>query len=131
MNENILIDKNQETIETWAYIEIMGHNRIAGRLSERKVGIQVMLQVDVPKPDEGFSHTELFSPSSIFSIKPTTEEWCRKFVGARVNYDVLPYIPVTMQLKESFKLPSQEELKEQFQAEEAANFFDDEDENEL
>ncbi|MBS4034368.1 MAG: hypothetical protein KGZ85_07895 [Ignavibacterium sp.] len=132
MNENILIDKNQETIETWAYIEIMGHNRIAGRVSERKVGIQVMLQVDVPKPDEGFSHTELFSPSSIFSIKPTTEEWCRKFVGARVNYDVLPYIPATRQLKESSSFPpSQEELKEQFQAEEAANFFDDEDENEL
>lgn len=99
MNENILID-NQETLETWAYIEIMGHNRIAGRVSERKVGIQVMLQVDVPKPDEGFSHTELFSPSSIFSIKPTTEEWCRKFVGARVNYEVLPFIPPTRQLKE-------------------------------
>jgi len=99
MNENILIDKDQETIETWAYIEIMGHNRIAGRVSERKVGIQVMLQVDVPNEKEGFSHTELFSPSAIFSIKPTTEEWCRKFVGARVNYEVLPFIPSARQLQ--------------------------------
>ena len=97
-SENILMDKNQETIETWAYIEIMGHSKIAGRVSERKIGVAVMLQVDVPKPDEGFSHTELYSPASIFSIKPTTEEWCRKFIAARVNYPVLPYIMPARQL---------------------------------
>lgn len=114
MNENILIDKDQETIETWAYIEIMGHNRIAGRVSERKVGIQVMLQVDVPNPETGFSHTELFSPSSIFSIKPTTEEWCRKFVGARVNYDVLPYLPTTRQLKEPDTIPIDDHDEDEF-----------------
>lgn len=96
--ENILIDKNQETIETWAYIEIMGHSKVAGRVSERKVGVSVMLQVDVPKFDEGFSHTEIYSPASIFSIKPTTEEWCRSFVKARINYPVLPFIPNTKQL---------------------------------
>jgi hypothetical protein len=97
-NENILIDKNQETIETWAYVEIMGHNKIAGRVSERKVGVAVMLQVDVPNKDEGFSHSALYSPQSIFSIQPTTEDWCRKFVAARVEYPVLPYIPSSRQL---------------------------------
>jgi len=81
----------------------MGHNRIAGRISERNVGIQVMLQVDVPNKKEGFSRTELFSPSAIFSIKPTTEEWCRKFVAARVNYEVLPFIPPTWQLQQNLK----------------------------
>lgn len=97
-NESIFIDKSQETLETWAYIEIMGHSRIAGRVSERKMGTQIMLQVDVPKDEKEFSHSELFSPSAIFSIKPTTEEWCRKFVKARVNYDILPFIPRERQL---------------------------------
>ena len=97
-NESIFVDKNQETLETWAYIEIMGHSRIAGRVSERKMGTQIMLQVDVPKSDEGFSHTEIFSPSAIFSIKPTTEQWCRKFIKVNVNYAVLPYIPPERQL---------------------------------
>ena len=98
-SENVLIDNSQETLETWAYIEIMGHNRIAGRVSERKIGVSVILQVDVPKPDkEGFSHTELYSPSSIFSIKPTTEEWCRKFIKTRVDYPVLPYVITAKQL---------------------------------
>lgn len=97
-NENILIDKSEEHIETWAYVEIMGHSKVAGRISERKVGINVMLQIDVPKPDEGFSHSVIYSPSSIFSIQPTTEEWCRKWVKARIEYPVLPYIPPTKQL---------------------------------
>lgn len=99
-NDNILIDRDQETIETWAYVEIMGHNRIAGRVSERKVGVQVMLQVDVPRPTEGFSHSALYSPQAIFSIQPTTEEWCRKFVAARIDYPVLPFIPIGRQLEE-------------------------------
>ncbi|MBI2427515.1 MAG: hypothetical protein HYV29_01710 [Ignavibacteriales bacterium] len=97
-NENILIDKNQETIETWAYVEIMGHQKIAGRVSERKVGVSVMLQIDVPNPTEGYSHSVLYSPQSIFSIQPTTEEWCRKFIAARIEYPVLPYIPASRQL---------------------------------
>lgn len=97
-NQNILIDKNQETIETWAYIEIMGHSKIAGRVSERKVGVAAMLQIDVPNPTEGFSHSALYSPQSIFSIQPTTEDWCRKFIAARVNYPVLPFIPTSRQL---------------------------------
>jgi hypothetical protein len=97
-NDNILIDKSQETIETWAYVEIMGHNKVAGRVSERKVGVAVMLQIDVPNPEDGFSHSVLYSPASIFSIQPTTEDWCRKFIAARVEYSVLPYIPQTRQL---------------------------------
>lgn len=49
---------------------------------------------------EGFSHSELYSPGSIFSIKPTTEAWCRKFAKARAQYqhDILPYIPEERQL---------------------------------
>lgn len=108
-NENILIDKNEEQIETWAYVEIMGHTKVAGRISERKIGIQIMFQIDVPKPDEGFSHTVIYSPSSIFSIQPTTEEWCRKWIGTRVNYDVLPYTPQMRQLQSQNEYDEDEE----------------------
>lgn len=97
-NQNILIDKDTEQIDTWAYLEIMGHDQIAGRVSERKVGIQVMLQVDVPKGEKDFNYSKLFSPSSIFSILPTTEEWCRKYVNNHRNLSVLPYIPEQRQL---------------------------------
>ena len=77
----------------------MGHSRIAGRVSTMKLGVNVMLQVDVPKADEGFSHTELYAPAAIFSIKPTTEEWCRRWIASNISYEVLPYIPPTRQLR--------------------------------
>ena len=97
-SDNILLNKDQDTLETWAYIEIMGHSTVAGRVSERKFGVAVMLQVDVPNPDEGFAFSKLYSPSSIFSISPITEEWCRKYVKTKINYPVLPYIPESSQL---------------------------------
>ena len=91
-----LIDAKGESLEEiWAYVEIFGHNRTVGRISERKMGVNIMLQIDVPKGENEFSHSELYSPASIFSIKPTTEKWCRKFAKlASGPYDVLPYIPV-------------------------------------
>lgn len=97
-NNNIFIDKSDEQIDAWAYVEIMGHDKIVGRVSERKVGVQVMLQVDVPKDDNDFAYSKLFSPSSIFSIQPTTEEWCRKYAKAKRSFSILPYIPESRQL---------------------------------
>lgn len=102
MNEQQLLSGSEETIDCWAYVEIFGHNQVAGRISSRKFGTQIMFQIDVPKSDEGLSHTELYSPNSIFSIKPTTEEWCRRFtkMQSAMNHNVLPYIPEARQLAE-------------------------------
>jgi len=63
MVNGVVIDVDTEELSTWAYVEIMGHSRIAGRISERKFGVNVMLQIDVPDGESGFSHTELFGPS--------------------------------------------------------------------
>ena len=96
MNDEQLIDRTAEALDLWALVEIFGHTKIAGRLTERKVGVNVMLQVDVPKGTESeFSHSRLFGPAAIFSINPTTEEWCRKWTAAQAEYarTPLPYIP--------------------------------------
>ena len=86
---------NDEPLHCWAFIEIMGHSKIAGRVTERKIGPNVMIQVDVPKLDTEFLCTKLFNPASLFSITPTNEEWCRKWAKQVANYDLkpLPYIP--------------------------------------
>lgn len=100
MDEAHVVNSSDESIDCWAYVEIFGHHQVAGRVSSRKFGTQIMFQIDVPKDGEGFSHSELYSPNSIFSIKPTTEAWCRKFQKARAEYrhDILPYIPESRQL---------------------------------
>ncbi len=99
MNEQS-INANDEEVSGWFYVEVFGHTQLAGRVTTRKFGSSVMFQVDVPKGDTEFNHSQLFSPSSIFSMTPTTEEYCRKFAEARLRnqYAVLPYIPSQRQL---------------------------------
>lgn len=85
----------QEDLDAWAYVELFGHSKIAGRVTTRKLGTEIMFQIDVPKGETEFSHSHLYSPKAIFSINPTTEAWCRKWAKAAQNYgrEVLPYIP--------------------------------------
>jgi hypothetical protein len=84
-----------QPLACWALLEIFGHHKVAGRLTERKMGTASMFQVDVPKGDDGFSHSELYGPGAIFAIKPTTEEWCRQFGKAyeAADQSPLPYVP--------------------------------------
>lgn len=98
--ENQTIEAAEE-INTWAFLELFGHSKIAGRVTTRKLGTEVMFQVDVPKDGEGFSHSELFNPKAVFSIKPTTEAWCRKWAKSASTYghSPLPYIPETRQIE--------------------------------
>ncbi len=98
--EATTIPIQEENIDAWAFVEIMGHTTVAGRLTTRKIGTEVMLQIDITKGDTEFSHSVLYGPKAIFSISPTTESWCRKFNAARSRFDrsPLPYIPPERQI---------------------------------
>jgi hypothetical protein len=89
------IDPTIERLEMWAFIEIYGHKRLAGKVTQRNLGTEVMFQVDVPKGETEFSHSQLYSPKAIFSMTPTNEAWCRKWAAKAEEYDVapLPFIP--------------------------------------
>ena len=67
----------QAKFETWAIVEVMGHNRFAGFVSERAIGGASLLQVDVPETDGRPAFTKLLGVSSIYAITPCTEETAR------------------------------------------------------
>lgn len=107
-NDPLTADASAENLEGWAFLEIYGHTQIAGLVTTRKLGVAVLLQVDVPNPvGPGFAYSKLYNPSSIFSIQPTNEAWCRKWAAQAHACDrpVLPYIPepkaLTAQSEES------------------------------
>lgn len=70
----------------WAYIEIMGHNKIAGFAREIEVAGKGFIQIEVPSVIKirresqieipGFE--KIISPDSIFAITRCTEEVARK-----------------------------------------------------
>jgi hypothetical protein len=93
MQDQQLTDAAGEDLNCWALVEIFGHTKVAGRITTRKFGVNMMLQVDVPKGAAEFSHSQLFSPAAIFSINPTSEEWCRRWAERSYNPSPLPYLP--------------------------------------
>lgn len=66
-----------EKFEAWAIIELMGHQRIAGRVSEMTLGSNSMLRVDVPETDQQPEFSRIFNPSALYAINPVTEEFAR------------------------------------------------------
>lgn len=77
-----------EKFEEWAIIDLFGHQKIAGRISEQQVGGSSFVRVDVPAIDKQKPFTKLFGPGAIYSITITDEETAT----AAANY----YKPIPM-----------------------------------
>jgi len=74
----------EEPFEGWAILELMGHRRLAGFVSEATIGGGSFLRLDVPKGEDGGSEavaTQFYSPSAVYCITPTTEDIARKVAG--------------------------------------------------
>lgn len=74
----------------WGLVEIMGHQRIAGRLGERSIAGTNLLQVDIPIGDgpEDF-RTQFVGGGSIYALHPTDEKTARmlaKRLGTKPTY---------------------------------------------
>lgn len=66
--------------DSFAIIEIMGHQRIAGKVREvSRAGVQ-MLEVEVPAIDGRPSYVRRFSGAAIFSETPVTEDLVMAFL---------------------------------------------------
>ncbi len=67
-----------KTFEAWCVVEIMGHSRYAGRVSEQSIGGCSFVRIDVPAVEEQPAFTKLFAQGVIFSITPTDEATARR-----------------------------------------------------
>ena len=76
------------TFDTWALVELMGHSRIAGRVTDATIGGATFIRVDVPETSGGQPSTRYFSPAAIYCISPVTEEIAR---GLAEELDSRPF----------------------------------------
>lgn len=70
-----------EKFDTWAVVELFGHNQIAGRCSEQNVAGSNMLRIDVPETESNPSFTRLLGSGAIYAINPVTEEVAKHWAG--------------------------------------------------
>lgn len=67
----------KEKFEEWAIVELFGHQKIAGRISEQQVGGASFVRVDVPEIDGQPPFTKLFGNGAIYAITITDEQTAR------------------------------------------------------
>lgn len=101
---------NTEKFEGWAIVEMLGHKRLAGLVSEATIAGTGLLRVDVPETDHrlrgyvdgqyretpttkaGF--TTYVAPGSLYRLTPTSEEVAREAARQFMAYD--EPLPITM-----------------------------------
>lgn len=68
-----------EKFDQWALLELMGRQRIAGKVTEHVIAGSGFLRVDVCETKSNPAFTRFISPSSLYAINPITEEVARAY----------------------------------------------------
>lgn len=71
---------DENKFEAWGLLELFGHQRIAGKLSEETIGGCHFIRIDVPETKTTPAYTRYFTQGAIYSMTPTSEEVARKMV---------------------------------------------------
>jgi hypothetical protein len=62
------------SFDQWALVELFGHTKIAGRVTEQTIAGGALVRVDVPETKSNPAFTRFFGISAIYSINPVTED---------------------------------------------------------
>ncbi len=71
-----MADQEKEGFDEWAIVELMGHRRIAGRVTEQEIAGKAFLRIEIPQND-GSDRTEFYNPGSLYGITPVDEALAR------------------------------------------------------
>ena len=82
-----MTEQTNQTFDQWCIVEIFGHERIAGRVTEQIIGGCSFVRVDVPEIEGQPGFTRLYGEKAIYSITPAAEDIVRR---AAVAMRVVP-----------------------------------------
>lgn len=125
-----------DKLDTWGIVEVMGHKKFAGHITEHVIGGAALIRVDVPAVesnalpvDNAAAFCKLIGVGSIYCITPTDEETARKAAAALARYgtEVLPvYIPPEPKQLPAATAREDDELDFGWSAEDASEVDQDE-----
>jgi hypothetical protein len=120
-----------EAFDSWALVELMGHQRIAGRVTEAEIGGCKFVRVDVPESEGQPALTKFLGPSSIYAITPMSEETCRATAKRIEASPITAYdarrLVLTMDTAPKELLPGELDMRTTAGNEDDDEEFDDED----
>lgn len=75
MDTNTQVSDDVERFSQWCILELMGHRRLAGLVTECQIAGHGFLRLDVPgESEDTWSVSQFYSPSSVYCMTPTTEQ---------------------------------------------------------
>lgn len=95
-----MTNTSSPSFDNWCIVELFGHMKIVGRVTEQVIGGQSFIRVDVPKTNHTNEFTRFFGSGAIYSITPVSEEIARAAAG-NVSAE-----PVTVYIGQNSQLPS-------------------------
>jgi hypothetical protein len=60
--------------DSWALVELFGHQKIVGRVTEATIGGCALLRVDVPAEGTEPAYTKFYGSGAIYAMTPVSEE---------------------------------------------------------
>lgn len=71
----------QKTFDSWAVLELMGHRKLAGRVSETTIAGGTFLRIDVPGEGDQTAATQFYRPEAVYCLTPCSETLARAFAA--------------------------------------------------
>lgn len=81
----------KESFNEWALVELFGHQKIVGKVSEASLAGGAFLRVDVPAFDGQPAFTRFYGPGAIYSLNPVSEDVARGLMTRYRNVPVERY----------------------------------------
>lgn len=108
-----------QKFESWAVVELFGHQRIAGLVTEATIGGCSFVRVDVPEQPEIPAsqwnsarpalpaYTRYFGQGAIYALNPCSEEGARYTASEIRARPPIAYLPPTMEQQKKLSPPAE------------------------
>ncbi len=77
------VNKQIEPFKEYCILELFGHRKLAGMVSEQSIGGTSFIRIDIPQKGQ-VAVTQFYSPAAVYCMTPTTEAIARAYAAGNV-----------------------------------------------
>lgn len=67
-------NEHPEKFQCWAVVDLMGHSKTAGLISEQSIAGKGMIRIDIPDKSGEIRVTRFYSPDAVYSLAPVDKQ---------------------------------------------------------
>lgn len=81
-----------QPFQEWLLLELFGHKKVAGLVTEKEIAGHAFLQVTIPPTADQPEYTRFYAPSAVYGMAPVTEDTARALAERYSEPPVTPYM---------------------------------------